>query len=114
MAIEITGATSTPSSGNKVDNTKTTPNSISAPNDQGSGRASTEAANNITATPVDKITLTKQAEDLRMIEKIITEQTDIDNERVESLKLEIDSGRYDIDAQRVAQKFIEFEMLFVA
>jgi flagellar biosynthesis anti-sigma factor FlgM len=63
---------------------------------------------------VDKITLTKQAEDLRMIENAVFAQTGIDSERVDSLKIEIDAGRYDIDVQRVAEKLIEFESLFVA
>lgn len=109
MAVEITGVTKTLLSGNKTDDTKATPGAINS-----DSKRIIETTNNIVAPPVDKITLTQQAEELRMIEKAINEQTDIDNERVENLKLEIDAGRYDIDTQRVAEKFIEFEMLFVA
>jgi negative regulator of flagellin synthesis FlgM len=113
MAVDITGVSTTPLSGNKTDSTKTASSNILDPNNQGSGRAATTVAN--TTTPItDKITLTQQAEDLRMIEKAVNEQTGVDNERVESLKLEIDSGRYDIDTQRVAEKLIQFEMQFVA
>jgi negative regulator of flagellin synthesis FlgM len=113
MAVEITSITTTPLSGNKTDGAKTTSPTAIGQNNQGAGQA-TEPVNSPATTPVDKVTLTQQAADLRMIEKAMNEQTDIDNERIESLKLEIDTGKYDIDAQRVAEKLIEFELLFVA
>lgn len=111
MAVDITGVTTTPLSGNKTGSAKTATSNILAPNNQGSERAVTT---NTSAPVTDKVTLTPQAEELRMIEKAVNDQTGIDNERVEHLKLEIDSGRYDINTQRVAEKLIEFEMQFVA
>lgn len=106
MAIEITGVTTPPLSGNKTEKSNlTTGNSITQ---TGQGAESNPS------TPIDKFTLTKQAEELRMIEKEINKQDGIDNERIESLRLEIDAGRYDIDAQRVAEKLIQFETQFVA
>ncbi|NOX92377.1 MAG: flagellar biosynthesis anti-sigma factor FlgM [Gammaproteobacteria bacterium] len=112
MAAEITGITKTPLSGNKTDSSKATSNNTIDRNNQGSERVE-NTHNTRAAAPVDKVTLTQQAEKLRMIEKAINDQTDLDNERVENLKLEIDAGRYDINAQRVAEKLIEFEILFV-
>jgi len=109
MAAEITGITKTPLSGNKIDNSK----AASSDTIDNSGHTK-NTVSNVTSAPIDKITLTRQAEELRMIEKSINEQTDFDNERVESLRLEIDAGRYDINSQRVAEKFIEFEMMFIA
>ncbi len=110
MAAEITGITKTPLSSNKIDNSKAASNNTLGDKNQGSERAQTT----VTPAPADKITLTRQAEELRMIEKAINDQTGVDNERVEDLKLEIDAGRYDINAQRVAEKLIAFEMMFVA
>jgi len=106
MAVDITGVTTTPLSSNKTESKQTALNGTTTSNGQGLEQT--------TATPIDKVTLTKQAEELRMIEKEINNQDGIDNERIENLKLEINAGRYDIDPQRVAEKFIKFEMLFVA
>ncbi len=110
MAADITGITRTVFSSNKVDNSKAdSTNAIG-----GKNQDPEHTVNTTTPVPADKITLTQQAKELRMIEKAINDQTDFDNERVENLKLEIDAGRYDIDAQRVAEKLIAFEMMFVA
>jgi flagellar biosynthesis anti-sigma factor FlgM len=111
MAVEITGVNATPLSGNKTDNAA--PTKKTELNELGIKRTSSDVSS-VSAAPVDKITLTKQAEDLRMIENAVFAQTGIDSERVDSLKIEIDAGRYDIDVQRVAEKLIEFESLFVA
>jgi len=106
MAVEITGVTTTPLSGNKAEKSNATPGNTIVSGGQGSETTP--------AIPIDKLTLTKQAEELRMIEKEINNQNGIDSERVESLRLEIDAGKYDIDAQRVAEKLIQFEIQFVA
>jgi len=113
MAAEITGITKTPLSANKIDNSKAASSNIIDNKSQGSEHTKT-IVNTITPASIDKITLTQQAEELRMIEKNINNQTDLDDERLEILKLEIDAGRYDIDAQRIAEKLIAFEMMFIA
>ncbi|VAX04260.1 hypothetical protein MNBD_GAMMA20-1046 [hydrothermal vent metagenome] len=64
------------------------------------------------ATPVNKadtITLTPQASQLKSVESVIHAQSVIDGERVQSLKLAIDAGEYEINPLRVAEKFIQFE-----
>lgn len=108
MSVEITGMTKIPLSGNKTTSGITV--------DHNNRRAEqTENTPVIrTAISTDKITLTQQAEKLHMIEKSINDQTGYDNERIENLKLEIDAGQYDIDVQRVAEKFIAFEVQFGA
>jgi len=113
MAAEITGMTKTPLSDNKIDNSKAASSNTIGNKNQNTEHTKT-IVNTITPAPIDKITLTQQAEELRMIEKNINNQTDFDDERVETLRLEIDAGRYDIDAQRIAEKLIAFEMMFVA
>jgi negative regulator of flagellin synthesis FlgM len=108
MAVEITGVNTTPLSESKTGNTKKADlNELVTP------RAQNEV-NSVPATPADKLTLTKQAEDLLKIEDVVYAQTGIDSDRVDSLKVEIDAGRYDINVQRVAEKLLAFEAQFVA
>jgi negative regulator of flagellin synthesis FlgM len=113
MAVEITGITTTPLSDKKTDDSAAATSNVASRSNQDSERTS-NTLTSASANPNDKVTLTQQAEELRMIEKAVNEQTGIDNERVESLKIEIDTGRYDINSERVAEKLIEFETLFVA
>ncbi len=113
MAAEITGITKTLLSNNKIDSGKETSSNTIASNVQNSDRAQ-KIINTTTPGSTDKISLTQQAKELLMIEKLVYEQTEIDNERVENLRLAIDAGQYNINTQRVAEKLIEFEMMFVA
>lgn len=113
MAVEITGITTTPLSDVKNDSSTTTPGNTIASNSEDTKRPANTVIS-VSGNPNDSITLTKQAEELRMIEKAVNKDTGVDSERVENLKFEIDTGRYDIDSQRVAEKLIEFETLFVA
>lgn len=108
MAVEIKGVTTAPLTDTKVGTTNPTPINNSNPN---SGSVDTTGSSTASA---DKLSLTRRAEEMHMLEKNINSQPDIDTNRVEDLKLQIDSGRYDIDAQRVAEKLIAFETQFVA
>ncbi len=71
----------------------------------GSGNA-TQATS---ANRADTVTLTPQASQLKGVESAINAQSVIDGERVQSLKSAIDAGAYEINALRVAEKFIQFE-----
>lgn len=106
MAVDITGVTTAPLSDKKTGNTTTSPAHTTNPNSRDSG--------NVASPSADTMTLTQRAEELRMLETNIKLQPDIDSEKVESLKVKIDAGRYDIDPLRVAEKLIEFEAQFVA
>ena len=57
----------------------------------------------------DRVTLT---DDARRIDEVLSQaldSSDVDAARVESLRESIDSGQYEVDAQRVAEKFAAFE-----
>jgi len=100
MAIDITGFPPPQPQGTGGSTTSTT---------DGSGNA-TQAV--VPATPVtkaDTVTLTPQANQLQGVESAISAQSVIDGERVQSLKSAIDAGAYEINALRVAEKFIQFE-----
>lgn len=101
MAIEITGlpitAFSDPRDSGKTDAT-------------GSNTSRNSSTGN-TSVPVvsDEITITSDAENLRLLDASINSQSEIDHERVAELKMEIDSGSYRIDTQSVAEKFLQLE-----
>ncbi len=104
MAVEITGVPGAPITTHQSDK-------IDANNAKNNSSSITVS----TGTPAaDSFTVSRNAETLRMIESSINEQSDIDGARIESLKIEIDAGRYDIDPLRVAEKLIAFEIQFVA
>lgn len=113
MAVDITGITTGTLSDKKTDDSlasagKTSLNSST--DNSGQANSATPIASNAT----DTVSLTQQAKELRMIEQAVNEETGVDSEKVESLKFEIDTGRYDINSQRVAEKLLAFESLFVA
>lgn len=113
MAGDIKGVTTTPLLDTKSGASDTTRisknNSASNPNNPNSLNIE-----NSSVSAADKLTLTSRAENLHMIETTINAQSDIDSERVASLKIAIDTGRYDVDPLRVAEKLIAFESQFVA
>ena len=104
MTIEITGVPGAP-----ITNKQT----AQAGNATDAKTASTATINTGTST-ADSFVVSQQAEKLRMIESSINNQPDVDGARVESLKIAIDAGQYDVDPARVAEKLIELEMQFVA
>lgn len=113
MALDITGITTGILSDKKTDDGLTATDKTGlnrGTNDAGQ----TQSASALGSHSTDTVTLTQQAKELRMIEKAVNEETGVDSEKVESLKFEIDTGRYDINVQRVAEKLIEFESQFVA
>lgn len=86
------------------------------PQPQGAGggtKSATDGSGNATravsANRADTVTLTPQASQLKGVESAINAQSVIDGERVQSLKSAIDAGVYEINTQRVAEKFIQFE-----
>ena len=100
MAIEITGlpAANTMSAGNNGQAEASRENTRHL---QGQER--------IAVKIIDNVTLTQEAKHLSMIEASLSTQSEIDPQRVAELKKEIDSGRYTINPERVADKFINFE-----
>jgi len=73
------------------------------------GQPNPQAAPVAPANTSDTLTLTSQASRLKSIESGIGAQSVIDGQRVQSLKSAIDTGAYEINPLRVAEKFIQFE-----
>lgn len=109
MAVEINGVPGAP-----INNKQVAQTGASSANVIAAKTNSPSSSVNSGATTADSFTVSQQAERLRVIESNINTQPDVDGARVESLKIAIDAGRYDIDPRRVAEKLIEFETQFVA
>lgn len=108
MAVEITGLPSTPVSSNS----ETTQSGVSSSAPSSAKKAGSDNSQNTSgATPAaaDTVTITRQAEYLQMLEVNVNSQSEIDSDRVARLKVAIDTGQYDIDPLRVAEKLIKFE-----
>lgn len=59
----------------------------------------------------DTVNLSTTAQTLQNVEKKLANTPDVDSERVERLKQEIESGSYQINAERVAEKMLNFDNL---
>ncbi len=65
-----------------------------------------------TATQVattDSVVLTEQAKNLNNIQKNIKNSSDVNMDKVASIKKAIKDGTYNVDAQAVASKMMDFE-----
>jgi len=63
----------------------------------------------LSSNTTDKVSLTSTAARLKDIEQRLASQTPIDNNRVNQMKSAINNGEYNVDADRVASKMIDFE-----
>ena len=59
----------------------------------------------------DTVNLSNAAQLLQNVEKQLANTPEVDSERVERLKQEIESGNYQVNAERVAEKMLNFDNL---
>ncbi|WP_027706766.1 flagellar biosynthesis anti-sigma factor FlgM [Zooshikella ganghwensis] len=55
------------------------------------------------------VELSQQAQDLKKLQDQVAQQDGVDSERVQQLKADIAAGRYQVNAEQVANKLIDFE-----
>ena len=75
------------------------------------GHANNAAAANPVNNTGDTISLTSTAAQLRALEQQLTSQPVVDVERVNKVRNELNSGSFDFNPDRVAQKMIGLEQL---
>jgi negative regulator of flagellin synthesis FlgM len=75
--------------------------------DKSQGDAATAAA--VTAQSGDQVTLTSSARSLQKIEEAVAKAPVVNSAKVASVKQAVQSGTYQIDAGRVADKLLQFE-----
>ena len=76
-------------------------------NDKSPTSSSKSGGNNNSTS--DKVSLTSTAARLKDIEQRLTSHSEIDNARIREVQSAINDGKYDVDADRVADKMINFE-----
>jgi negative regulator of flagellin synthesis FlgM len=59
----------------------------------------------------DKVSLTEMASKLQSLERSLADVPQVDKQRVESVREAIDSGTYQVNDHRVAEKLIQFESM---
>ena len=98
MSIDITGLPQ-----NKTTNERSSAVKKDSAN---SGASSTVSSQPNTA---DTVSLTGTAAKLRKLEAALSELPIANEDRIESIKRAVASGTYEIDAQRIADKMLDFE-----
>ncbi len=61
------------------------------------------------ARPTDTVELTASARSLQALESRLAGLSEVDQQRVDEVRARIESGRYSVDAQRVADKMIALD-----
>jgi len=102
MPIEINGQNNNPV---QTDRYNRPENSV--------GRSEPRADQDSTGRPstADTVSLTDTSAQLRSIENSLASLPVVDTQRVEAIKLAIADGSYQIDAESVADKLINFEQI---
>lgn len=99
MAIEINHVTTTPAQVGQ-----------GTPAESPAAGARKEADARSPHTPgTDQVTLTPEARQLRTLEAQVAELPVVDTRRVEAVRSALAEGRYEIDPQRIAGKFLQLE-----
>ncbi len=101
MPIEITGLPTTqPTNTHEGKTTRTR-----------TDHSNSDQAKNESETPsqVDTVFFTETATQLQVMESEIVDLPVVDMERVEEIKLQINDAKYEIDANRLAEKLFRFE-----
>lgn len=65
-----------------------------------------------TSPNADKVSLTDTAARLKALEHQLSQQPEIDDQRVSDVQKAVSSGDYKVDPQRVADKMMNFEASF--
>ena len=69
---------------------------------------------NRTAEAASSVKLTDSAMQLAALEKALAQVPDVDMDRVQRLRSEIESGDYKVDAQKIATKLMQLERTLAA
>lgn len=72
-------------------------------------KSDTTASSNTNTSGSDKVSLTKTAARLKDIEQKLSGQPPVDTQRVNEMKTALANGSYNVDAEKVADKMMNFE-----
>ena len=80
----------------------------SVQNGQASNNAQTTQTTNTTDT-ANKVNLTNTAEKLKALEKQLSEEAPVDEQKIANVRAALESGNYQVDPEKVAEKMLDFE-----
>lgn len=100
MAIDLTGLSSTPTTGTRgrVDNARTSGQSDKQ------DKASTAAPGQ-----TETVKLSGEAQSLKKLEEQVAQLPDVDADRVAHVKRALEEGSFNIDPERIAAKLVDLE-----
>ncbi len=81
------------------------------------GKTNTESdkpvnnANASTMAPEEKVSLSSKVQDVQKIKEAVQELPDIREEKVETLKNQIEQGTYDVKGEEIVQKMVDESLL---
>ena len=61
------------------------------------------------ASTADKVTMTRQAEQLQKLDELVRNTPDVDQEKVDRIKTQIAEGKFQIDSDAIASRIIQQE-----
>lgn len=90
---------------------KATPSLSQSPSQPQVQRTTPTVAQSATggSSALDTVTVTDTAQQLRRLEKTLTNQPVVDLQRVESIRKQISRGSFETNPSRVADKLVRFE-----
>ena len=68
-----------------------------------------QVANSV--VPEEKVTLSSAARDIQQAEKAIKELPDVREEKVQELKDQIETGTYDVNGEKIAEKMMRESLI---
>ncbi|WP_144210002.1 flagellar biosynthesis anti-sigma factor FlgM [Shewanella donghaensis] len=95
-----------------INNLKTASHAQLRPNrDAGAAGKNTDAATSNTAAPVktDSVSITAQAQQLQGAQSKMASLPEVDQSKVDAIKLAISEGRYKVDPEKLAANIANFE-----
>lgn len=94
---------------NSLYNTRATESNVKQNKDSSGG--ATEAGKSAPGAATDKVTLTQNLSQVADLEQKAQSVSTDNAERIASLKAAINDGSYQVDSQKVAEKFLQSEQL---
>lgn len=76
---------------------------------QSSGSSTQSVQPNQSSGSTDKVSFTSTAEKLKELEKQLSQESPVNEQKVQYVRAAIDNGDYQVDPEKIAEKMIDFE-----
>lgn len=76
---------------------------------QSTGNSTQSVQPTQSGSAADKVSFTSTAEKLKELEKQLSQESPVNEQKVQNVRAAIDSGEYQVDPEKIAEKMIDFE-----